>query len=167
MTIQLTNPNILDLTEWQKVINEVNSISARIDAITTSQGALVTTAVDWNSTPTFSQQFNGGTQKILFGKEKATFGDSSNVLQVLDFYEGAVVFSETSGISGFKAKPIVTATLASSSSVMPLSNPDAVVVIFNITNTGFGYRLINAGSHDPFTNNSIIYINWIAIGPQG
>ena len=163
MTIQLTNPNILDLTEWQKVINEVNSLSAKVDAIITGQGALLTTATDWNSTATFSQQFNMGNQKILFGKERATVADLTNTGY---FYEGAINFSETSGIGAFKAKPIITATLVSSSSTLPSSNPDLAILVFNPTATGFGFRLINAGSHDDLTTNSIIYINWIAIGPS-
>lgn len=162
MTVQLTNPNILDLTEWQKVINEINNLSARIDALTTSQGALTTTAVDWNSTPTFSQQFNIGNQKILFGKEKAT---AATLTKTGFFYEGAVNFSETAGIVAFKAKPIITATIAFAGTSLTTFNPDLTLTIFNPTENGFGYRLVNAGSHIDFNAGSTIHINWIAVGP--
>ena len=162
MTIQLTNPNILDLTEWQKVINEINQLSARIDAITTSQGALTTGAVDWNAGPTFSQQFNIGTQKILFGREKfVVASESPNG----SFYTGTVNFSETTGVGSFKAKPIVTTTIASTSNVMLTSNANIVMTIFNTTSTGFSYRLTNAGTQTSLSGQ--FYINWIAIGPQG
>ena len=169
MTIQLTNPNILDLTEWQKVINEINNLSAKIDAITTSQGALTTDALDWNSLTTFSQQFNIGTQKILFGKEKATIAD---LTKTGNFYEGSINFSETSGVGAFKAKPIINANLVSSKATLPTSKPGISMILFNPTDTGFSYRLTNtlsatgtlSGDIGPLTG--IWYVNWVAIGPQ-
>ena len=161
--MQLTNPNILDLTEWQKLVNEINYLSAKVDAIITGQGSLLTAATDWNSTATFSNQFNVGNQKILFGREKATVSDLTKTNY---FYEGAINFSETEGIGAFKAKPIITATLVSTSSTLTENNPDLVVLVFNPTSTGFSFRLVNAGSHINFASNSTIYIHWIAIGPS-
>ena len=162
MTIQLTNPNILDLTEWQKVVNEITNLSARIDAITTGQGALKTSPTDWNAVSTFSQQFNLGSQKILFGKEKAVIAD---LTPSGNFYEGDVIFADTEiGVGAFGAKPIITATVVFGNQTIPSANKDIVVTLFNPSSTGFNYRLLNAGSH---TNLSgYIYINWIAIGPQ-
>lgn len=159
MSIQLTNPNILDLTEWQKVVNEITNLSARIDAITTGQGGLKTTPTDWNSGSTFTQQFNIGSNKILFGKEKATI---SELTPSGNFYEGEVTFTGA-GIINFAAKPIVTATIVFGSQTIPSSNKDIIVTLFNVTGGGFNYRLINAGSHTNLTG--FIYINWIAIGP--
>jgi hypothetical protein len=163
MGIQLSNPNILDLTEWQKVINEINSISLRLDALTTGQGALPTAAVDWNGSAAFSQQFNIGNQKILFGKETIVM---SNYTLNGRFYEGDISFSETLGISGFKAKPIVTASIVYPTSSMPTANSGVSMVLFNQSSTGFKFRLTNtlvsAG-----TLTGTFLINWIAIGPQG
>jgi hypothetical protein len=162
MTIQLTNPNILDLTEWQKVINEINNISAKIDAITTSQGAQSTDSIDWNTLKNFSQQFNVGTQKILFGKEEVVF---ANLTKNGNFYEGAVSFSETTGVGAFKAKPIITASAVFSNTTMPTNNAGINISVFNPTETGFGYRLTNT-LHSSGTLGGRIYVNWIAIGPQ-
>lgn len=163
MGIQLTNPNILDLTEWQKVINEINNLSDRIDGITTVQGSLMTAATDWNSSTNFSQQFNMGNQKILFGKEKATIAD---LTQTGNLYSGAIVFAETDGVGAFGAKPIITASIVFGNQSVPEPNDDVALVLFNASSTGFGYRVTSAGSNTKVLTG-YFYINWIAIGPQG
>lgn len=161
MTIQLTNPSILDLTEWQKVINEITDLSSRIDQITTAQGSLNTSPIDFAATPSYSQQFNIGTNKILFGRDKADFaegglGTSGN------FRTGSVSFAETAGVTVFAATPVITATTVTTKTTMPTSNPGISILVYNPTKNGFDYRLTNVGSTLPLTG--FVYINWVAIG---
>lgn len=159
MSIYLSNPNILDVTEWQKVVSEITNLSARIDAITTSQGAQKKSPTDWNAQTTFSEQFNVGSHKILFGKERITIADLS---KTGNLYEGDIVFADTD-TTAFAAKPIITATIQFGNTSLPQNNTNVVVTVFNPSSTGFNYRLTNAGTSTALSG--AFYLNWIAIGP--
>jgi hypothetical protein len=162
MGIQLTNPNIIDLTEWQKVVNEITYLSARIDAITTAQGSLKSSSTDWSSTPSFSQQFNLGSHKILFGRDQAVVGDT--LTESGGMYEGSVNFAETTGVGAFSAKPIITSTVVFGGTTLPSANKDIILTLFNVSNTGFNYRVRNSSSSTTLSGK--FYIHWTAIGPQ-
>jgi hypothetical protein len=163
MTLQINNPNVLDLSEWQKVINEVNNLSNRIDAITTRYGAGSADTALWTATD-FSKEFNLGTQRIIFGKKKVDTTDTT--IKTGNFYHDYVDFDESPGVTVFTAKPIITATLQfGASSPVPNKNTNAIVSLYNVSKDGFSYRISNppAATSDW---NGYFYVNYIAIGPQ-
>ena len=162
MSIYLSNPNILDVTEWQKVINEITNLSARVDAITNGQGSQSESVTDWNAKKTFSQQFNVGSHKILFGKEQIVVADLDDPTGTL--YQGDIVFADSSSqTTSFAANPIITASVQFGSNTLPTSNKNIVVTIFDPSSSGFKFRLVNAGLATPLQYS--FYLNLIAIVP--
>lgn len=162
MTVEISNPNILDLAEWMQVVNEVNTLSRRVDAIITNSGAVSTGSVDWNSSKKYSQEFNLGAHKITFGKVDCVVANETTTGY---FVSGDVLFADLNvGNSAFSGKPIITATIQFGNTTLPEQNDDLVITIFNASSTGFSYRVMNAGSHTVPSGH--FYINWIAIGPK-
>lgn len=162
MTLQINNPNVIDLSEWQKVITEVNNLSHRIDAITTKYGAGSSDTTLWNTTD-FSKEFNIGTQRIIFGKQKIITSDPT--IKTGNFLHDYVNFNQSTGVTVFTAKPIITATIQFGADSLPTHNTNTIVSVYNVSENGFSYRISNppAATSDW---NGYFYINYIAIGPQ-
>lgn len=163
MTLQINNPNVLDLSEWQKVIAEVNNLSNRVDAITTKYGAGSADTALWSVTD-FNKEFNLGTHRIIFGKQKIDTTDPT--IKTGNFLHDYVSFAQSPGVTVFTAKPIITATLQfGATTSVPGSNTNAIVVVYNVSKDGFSYRVSNPPSATSDWNG-YFYINYIAIGPQ-
>jgi hypothetical protein len=162
MTLSISNPNVLDLSEWQKVINEVNNLSQRIDAITNKYGTGITDTALWTTTD-FSKEFNLGTQRIIFGKVKLNVEDLSN--KTGNFFHDYIAFDTSSGVTVFSQKPILTATIQFGASTLPTTNSNPILAVYNVSKDGFSYRVSNppAATGDW---NGYFYINYIAIGAQ-
>jgi len=162
MTLSISNPNVLDLSEWQKVINEVNNLSQRIDAITNRYGTGITDSALW-TTSDFSKEFNLGTQKFIFGKEKLVIADSTITG---NFYNGDISFNTSSGVTVFSQMPIITATIQFSKTTLPTNNTNIMITVYNVTKDGFSYRIANPPTSGTSNWAGQFYINYIAIGPQ-
>lgn len=162
MTLQINNPNVLDLSEWQKVITEVNNLSRRIDAITNKYGSGTTDSALW-TTADFNKEFNIGTQKIIFGKQKIDTTDVT--IKTGNFLHEYVSFAQSPGVVVFSSTPIVTATIQFSKKTLPTNNTNAIISIYNVSKDGFDYRISNppAATSDW---GGFFYVNYIAIGPQ-
>ena len=81
------------------------------------------------------------------------------------YYGDISYIDDTSGTLAFSAKPVVTATYRSSSTLFDppsTNNPDAVITVVATTNSKFTYRVF--GATEPLDN--FFYINWMAIGPK-
>lgn len=164
MTLQINNPNVLDLSEWQKVITEVNNLSNRIDAITTRYGAGSADTALWTTTD-FSKEFSLGTQRIIFGKKKVNTADGT--IKTGNFLHDYVDFNESPGVTVFTSKPIVTATIQFSKTDLPTNNTNVMISVYNVSKDGFDYRISNPPVSGTTRDwNGFFYINYIAIGPQ-
>jgi hypothetical protein len=170
--IKISDPNVIDLAAWQQVINVVNQHSDSITSITNNFGTQGTGQTDWNGTSDLSHEYDPGSQKIIYGKNKidtttaATFNSDDNKKHI---YYGQVVFADpVSGATSFNASPIITATVQLSGAVTT-SDANAIVTVTAVTESGFTYRVMNALSKQtagvPLTG--YFYINWMAIGPKG
>lgn len=162
MGLSISNPNVLDLSEWQKVITEVNNLSKRLDAITNKYGTGIGDSAAW-TTPNFSKEFNLGTHKIIFGKEKFVFADNT-----IDrgFYAGDISFNTSDGVTVFSQLPIITATIQFTGATMPTNNKNIMVTIYKATKDGFSYRVANPATSGSSDWSGQFYVNYIAIGPQ-
>jgi len=162
--IKISDPSIIDLSAWHQVINVVNQHSDSIDSITNNFGTTSSTP-DWNSADLVHKFTNVG-QQILYGRTAAYHSasghsDTSNNGTV---WYGTIDF--TSGGDGvFSSQPVVTATVFSgnTANAVSTSNDDVVISVYNVTSSGFKYRLFRTGTTKPIT--STVYINWMAIGP--
>ena len=172
--IKISDPNVIDLAAWQQVINVVNQHSDSITAITNNFGIQGTGETNWQGDSDLSHEYDPGSQKIVFGKNKfnpdldgITFDTASN--NVPQVYYGDVVFADAvSGASSFDAPPIVTATIQNTQSTKVKWNSNIVVTVVAVTQEGFTYRVTN-----PNSTNSVgiaitgtFFVNWMAIGPK-
>jgi len=169
--IKISDPNVIDLAAWQQVINVVNQHSDSITSITNNFGTQGTGQTDWNGISDLSHEYDPGSQKVVYGKNKvntdtaAVFLSDDNKKHI---YYGEVVFADTvSGAKSFNASPIITATVQLSGAVTT-SDANAIVTITGVNEAGFTYRVMNALSKKtagvPLTG--YFYINWMAIGPK-
>ena len=166
--IKISDPNIIDLSSWHQVINVVNQHSDSITAITNNFGAQGTGVTDWDSSTDYSHEFDGGSQKIIYGRTKLTF---SNLDQLSDTYFSIAKIefgNASSGASVFQATPVVTATLQAGYTGNNVTNSNAVLQIYNLTNESFSCRIANDRfkSSAPDSLSGYIYVNWIAVGPK-
>ena len=170
--IKISDPNIIDLAAWQQVINVVNQHSDSITAITNNFGTQGTGETNWNGTSDLSHEYDPGSQKIIYGKNKFTtadatfFSSSDNKKHV---YYGEVVFAdEVSGATSFDASPIVTASLYSSNQTASTTAANLIVTVQAVTEAGFTYRVTNPNSTSSvgIAISGTFYINWMAIGPK-
>ena len=172
--IKISDPNIIDLAAWQQVINVVNQHSDTLTAITNNFGAQGTGVVDFNEPDDFAIQYDPGSQKIVYGRTRVAVADALDVPDGTGFmYYGDIQFTDnTSGTISFGAKPVVTATYRSSSTIddpPTTSNPNPVITVVATTENKFTYRIVNARSDEEgtiFPLTGFFYINWIAIGPK-
>jgi hypothetical protein len=171
--IKISDPNVIDLAAWQQVINVVNQHSDSISAINNNFGSQGTGETNWNSTTGISHEYDPGSQKIVYGKNKFDPESSEIEFRVADnnkkyVYFGQVVFAdEESGASSFSAKPIITATMNHSTTIT-VNNADIIVTIIQVSAEGFIYRVTNSKSTKPVGIPIVgaFFINWIAIGPK-
>jgi hypothetical protein len=172
--IKISDPNIIDLAAWQQVVNVVNQHSDTIIAITNNFNS--SAATDY-SVAGVTHAYDSGSQNILYGREAV---NATSTTLVSGSHTGTVTFANTaSGIVGFNATPIVTATIQNPNNT---ANNDLVVSVYNIQPSTFSYKVyrsrqglatLNSG-HSGVTNvvspvepvTGTIYINWTAIGPK-
>lgn len=172
--IKISDPNIIDLAAWQQVINVVNQHSDSITAITNNFGTQGTGETNWNGTSDLSHEYDPGSQKIIYGKNKFVTADVTTFFSSSDnkkhVYYGEVVFAdEVSGSTSFDASPIVTASLYSSNQTASTTAANLIVTVQAVTEAGFIYRVMDARSTVaagvPIVATQF-YINWMAIGPK-
>jgi hypothetical protein len=160
--VKISDPSIIDLAAWHQVINVVNQHSDSLNNLTNNFGSAGT--VDWSSV-SFSHQFDSGSQAILFGRATSYHSDTATS----NIYTNTVTFANaTTGANAFSSIPVVTATCSAGTS-FSTSNSDIVISLYNITSTGFSYRLYRPGTTktlDGSGSNASLYVNWIAIGPR-
>lgn len=171
--IKISDPNIIDLAAWQQVINVINQHSDSITAITNNFGAQGLGTTDWNGENNIAHEYDPGSQKIVFGRERIVVADAYKASTDASMLYGYINFvDDTSGSSVFKSKPMVTATMQFSYGEVGSSIADtdssAVVTIYNLDADGFNFRIKDAKSKSTATVplSGIIYLNWIAIGPK-
>jgi hypothetical protein len=182
--IKISDPNIIDLSAWHQVINVINQHSDTLSAITNNYGLLSTGTTNWNGETEIYEEFNPGSQKMLYGRVTInTTGNSKDLMletnrmfyQEIDFDNGA-----TTGVAAFSAKPIVvvTASIAGTPPTMTARNAGLVCTVTETNPESFTVRIVKAkelplaaadesGSTatDPKPTRTF-YINWIAIGPK-
>jgi hypothetical protein len=183
--IKISDPNIIDLSAWQQVINVINQHSDTLSAITNNYGVLATGTTNWNGETEIYEEFSPGSQKMLYGRITInTTGDNKDpqietnkmFYQEIDFDNGA-----TTGVAAFSAKPIVvvTASIAGTPGTPNARNAGLVCTVTETTPEKFTVRIIKARElpadvASEGTNSSVenprpsrtFYINWIAIGPK-
>jgi len=191
--IKISDPNIIDLAAWHQVINVVNQHSDSLNSLTNNFGLA-------NATPSFSGEntsvvYDLSSQQIVYGRAKAyyTSGGSTNTPNTIGgggattaasiqyFYNSVTFANSSNSIPSFTTTPFIFATLhtGDTSGAVSTSNSDAIVTIYNPTQTGFNYRIVRAAAYTiglaatTSTNKNTanisgaIYINWVAIGPRG
>ena len=171
--IKISDPNVIDLAAWQQVINVVNQHSDSITAITNNFGIQGTGETNWNGTSDLSHEYDPGSQKIVYGKNKFITADSAVLLSddnKKHVYYGSVVFlDEVSGATSFDATPIVTASIQFSNQTTTMTGANIVITVQTANESGFTYRVTDARSTKaagvPITATQF-YINWMAIGPK-
>jgi hypothetical protein len=170
--IKISDPNVIDLAAWQQVINVVNQHSDSISAITNNFGSQGTGETNWNTGTDISHEYDPGSQKVVYGKNKfdpasdeIDFEVAANNAKYI--YHGNVVFAdEVSGASSFDATPIVTATISLTQSVT--ANVNIILTVTQVTQDGFKYRVTNSRSTSAVGIPIVgaFFINWMAIGPK-
>jgi hypothetical protein len=160
MPVKITNPNIIDLAAWQEVVNEINTVSDKVDSIVTTYGTGSPNDSDWTRGATREHEFNLGSQRIVSGRYRFVSADEEYDADTKAFY-GPIAFG-----TAFAAEPIITATIEFGNPDLPINpaNRGAALVIYNGSSSGFHYKLINSGSTTKLGGS--FYINWMAIGPR-
>ena len=171
--IKISDPNIIDLAAWHQVINVVNQHSDSITSITNNFGAQGTGTTDWNGENNIAHEYDPGSQKIIFGRQRIVVADTAHPTGESTLLYGDVTFiNADSGSSIFKSKLMVTATIQFSYGAMgsntPSTDSSAVVTIHNLDADGFSYRIKDANSKPGATValTGTFYLNWMAIGPK-
>ena len=179
--IKISDPNIIDLSAWQQVINVVNQHSDTLSAITNNFGLQGSVAPDWNGEKEIYEEFNSGSQKMIYGKIRIdTTGDNKDSMLHSDnmFYQKVEFNNVDSGVAGFSAKPIVLLTPAiagTGTTTVSSRNAGLVCTVTQTTPEFFYARVIKSrefldnepgsSTNAPKPNRSFD-INWIAIGPK-
>jgi hypothetical protein len=169
--IKISDPNTIDLSSWQQVVNVVNQHSDSINSITNNFGVQNTNTPNWNggsSTPDFSYEYEPSSQKIIYGRTKIDTTTADSTAGDHMFYQN--ISFAGGGAASFAGKPIITATARfGNEEETSTTNANVVVTVIDVTPASFFVRLVNArsvsnGTIVPLTN--FFYINWIAIGPK-
>lgn len=158
MSVEITNPSIIDLAAWQEVVNEINYVSDRVDNLINNYGSGSSGDSDWTGHLTKTHEFNLGTQKIVSGRYRFVHTDEES--------DGKLFYGPISYGTAFSSKPIITATLEFGNQTLPKNpaNTNAVLIVYDADTSGFHYRITNAGSTTKLEGS--FYINWMAIGPR-
>lgn len=173
--IKISDPNIIDLAAWHQVVNVINQHSDSITAITNNFGAKGTGYTEWNNDVDLVQQYDPGSQQILFGKTRI-----STALDGSSYSDGKHMFYETvdfapasSGLTIFSGKPLITATVQLESATVNTNNTNVICSVQAVTNTSFTIRVVDSRSYSNGTTakpylplTSYFNVNWIAIGPK-
>jgi len=184
--VKISDPNIIDISAWQQLINVVNQHSDSITALSNNFNGVGSSQVDWSSA-TWSHVWDPGSQALVYGKiqvvtssatyvNKSASGSGTQGIQGTNsstskvFY-GTASFSDptVSSIFQFSSIPIVTATLYSghnSSGPVSVVNSSCIVTIYNITTSGFNWRISSASGSSADTPTGTFYIMWTAAGPR-
>jgi hypothetical protein len=170
--VKISDPNVIDLSAWHQVINVVNQHSDSLSSITNNLGGPAPAVVEWNGENDFVQQYDPGSQKILYGRHKLNTADMSPLYDGQIFH-GSISF-EDDGATGFRARPIVTATIQFGHSTIDAlddTNHNIILNLFNITGSQFKFRVTRAISDmddptPPPPLTGYFYLNWTATGPK-
>lgn len=171
--VKISDPNVIDLAAWHQVINVVNQHSDSISSITNNLGGESPEVVDWNGENNFVHEFDPGSQKILYGRYRINSEDLSSTEPDDQVLYGSITFVANTE-TAFQARPIVTATIQfGHSSIGALGNKshDIIFNLFNVTSTGFQFRVTRAisdptGANPPDRLTGSFYLNWTATGPK-
>jgi hypothetical protein len=177
--VKISDPNIIDLAAWHQVINVINQHSDTLSAITNNFGLQGTGVTDWNGETEIYEEFNPGSQKILYGKFIIDTRDNStqdlNTNGGRMFYQTIDFDNETTATASFSAKPVITVTPALvGSTVTSDRNVGLVCTVIATTDKGFTVRVIKARELTQELPSTVadpkpvhyFQINWIAIGPK-
>jgi hypothetical protein len=177
--IKISDPNIIDLSAWQQVINVINQHSDTLSAITNNFGLQGTGVTNWNDEVEIYEEFNAGSQKILYGKFiiDTRLGDNKDRSTNNDrmFYQTIDFDNGKTGTASFAAKPVITVSASLPGSVVTTDrNTGLVCTVIAITEKDFTVRVINtreltAEDGSPIDDPKPTFyfnINWIAIGPK-
>lgn len=171
--VKISDPNVIDLAAWHQVINVVNQHSDSISSITNNLGGATPDPIDWNGANDFVNEYDPGSQKVLYGRTKLDTGSMSYTEPDKQIFYGTISFTEGTAES-FGAKPIITGTIQfGSTNIGQLDDTDHNVIfnIFNVTAEQFSFRVTRAIS-EPDSNTppgpltGYFYLNWVATGPK-
>ena len=169
--VQIGDPNIIDVANWQQLIAAVDANTAAIGNITDKFGANGGT-VQWG-TSNYSGAYTMGSQKIIYGRTLINAETSTQHTTGKNIFYGNVLFVDEhgSGADSFTNKPLVTATIEFASETLPsyAENASIAITTWNVNKDGFSYRVTNPKSkfNGPYVPlRYSFYINWIAIGPK-
>jgi hypothetical protein len=171
--VKISDPNIIDISAWQELVNVVNQHSDSITAITNNFNGISSTATDWTAA-NWSHVWDPGSQAIVYGKIQVDTTSASKIVTgtsaspSADFY-GTASYSDStiSSTFQFSSTPIVTATLYSghaTDGTTSSTNDSCLVTVYDITTTGFSWRVSSATPKTPPTGT--LYIMWTALGPR-
>jgi len=175
--VKISDPQVIDLAAWQQVINVVNQHSDSIDSVTNNLGSAAPTGIDYNGSSGFVNQFDAGSQKMLYGKVKLVPSQMSSISNQQIYY-GNIDFVDESGTTAFSANPIVTGTIQfghANISDLDDNHYDFIFNIFGVTTSKFSFRINRAIAEPNNTNASTrpqtiqanaFYLNWTATGPK-
>lgn len=171
--VKISDPNVIDLAAWHQVINVVNQHSDSISSITNNLGGESADPVDWNGANNFVNEFDPGSQKILYGRTKLDTAQLSSTESDDQIFYGDIEFP-VNGQTKFAARPIVTATIQfghSNIGALDDTNYDVIFNIFAVTDTKFSFRITRAiskptGTNPPAPLSGYFYLNWVATGPK-
>lgn len=177
--VKISDPNIIDLAAWQQVINVVNQHSDTLSAITNNFGMQGSGTTNWNDEKEIYEEFNLGSQKIIYGKftidtRAGDNQDSSNNNNRM-FYREIDFDNETTGTASFSAKPVISASVQLPGSDNTVDrNVGLVCTVIALTKEKFSVRIINTRELTAEVGSSVLdpkpvfyfHVNWIAIGPK-
>lgn len=174
--IKISDPNIIDLAAWHQVINVVNQHSDSITTITNNFGAEGTGYTDWNGELDVAQQYDPGSQKILFGRYRLNTTSASFTPANKHMYYATIPMVDTStGTSSFSAKPIITVTaqFGSTATPPPTSNANIACTVIKVEVDKFVVRVVDTRSYETTAQGGPVKpltgyfnISWMAIGPK-
>jgi hypothetical protein len=184
--IKISDPNIIDIAAWQQVINVINQHSDTLSAITNNFGLQGSGTTDWNGETEIYEEFNSGSQKILYGKvridtrtlvnDDANPNKDSSLNSDRMFYQKIDFDGGDTGTSSFSARPIITVTAALVGTTVITRNSGLVCTVIAVNDKDFTVRIVKTKEFsddvaqtstvsDP-KPTSIFELNWIAIGPK-
>jgi hypothetical protein len=173
--IKISDPNIIDLAAWHQVINVINQHSDSITAITNNFGAQGSGSTEWNGANDIANEYDPGSQKIIYGKTKVS-SEMSSVSNEHMMYVEIDFADAVSGATAFSAKPVITATASFGSTANPpvpsAGKENVICTVSAIQPDKFILRLVNAQSTAAkpvklFTGaGQYFYVSWMAIGPK-
>lgn len=170
--VQISDPNIVDLTAIHNIINVVNQHSNALSQLTNSTGAANNSTVSWGGTDV-QAEFTPASQNIVFGRASFTSAISPTSLNTsvsafgnYKLYTKQVTFAGQNGIAAFSTYTpfvLLTVNTGNTSGSVSQSFPDAIAHAYNVSSTGFSIRLL---LNTAMTSGQAVYVNWMAIGPK-